>query len=676
MAADSQGERRLRISGAALPDDTLLHTVRGRERLGRPFKFNILFSCGSDVPSADTLLGSAITLTLAGPHGDRPFHGIVAQFSLVELGGLTEGTSLGRTKYRAIVRPHLWRLTRSSHCRFFYDKTVLDIAKHLLDEQNVAYRDACVGAYPKLDNCTQYRETDFNFLHRLLQREGIYYYFEHKDGTDTLVFVDDPQQHGAIPHYETIPFNAVRQGDGSDPAGESIYGWKNPRRVVPGRSQTNAFDFLNVARSTSQGLTGNATSEKGGNKAYVIQEPALWYDDDSDAVRYAWARLDAHLPRASRVMGRATAMGMCPGAWFTLTGHGCAEQNGKYLVTDVRYRMSDGYHPMRPLGGDGSSPQDDTARGRRRRRLFDCRFRAIPRDSRYRGRCWAAVPVVGPQTAIVIAPDGDDFATDTHGRIKVQFHWEQFNPPSTSQAMQRCWVRVAQPWAGDRWGAMFLPRKGQEVLVDFLNGDPDKPIVVGGLYNGKSKPPYVLPDAAAVSTILTQGTGAGNAGKRNELRFNDEKLQILLYTDGNQDNYTEHDSLTYVGHDSHTFVEGHQLIEAQYQDVTVGASQLTRARDVSLNASLSVVHEAGEKYVIKSEMVHIKADATMVLEASAMLSLKVGGSFVSIGPDGVHISGPMVYLNSGGAAGSGPGGSTKMPDHPKKADDGKSVKRN
>ncbi len=342
---------------------------------------------------------------------------------------------------------------------------------------------------------------------------------------------------------------------------------------------------------------------------------------------------------------------MSPGAWFKLSGHPCAEQNRAYLVTDVRYRMSDGYFPAEAGWNDDVSSHTDTGEDRRAFMPFDCEFRAIPRDSRYRGPCWASVPVIGPQTAIVIAPEGQDFATDAHGRIKVQFHWEQFNPPSAGQTMQRCWVRVAQPWAGDRWGAAFLPRKGQEGA----GGLPERKsrqdrMVVGGLYNGKSKTPSALPDAAAASTILTQGTGAGNAGKRNELRFNDEKLQILLYTDSNQDNYTEHDSLTYVGHDAHTLIEGHQFVEAKYQDITVGASRMTRARDVSLNASLSVVHETGEKYVVKSEMIHIKSDATLVLEASAMVSIKAGGSFISIGPDGVHISGPLVYLNSGGAA--------------------------
>ncbi|HTK00299.1 MAG TPA: type VI secretion system tip protein TssI/VgrG [Bordetella sp.] len=674
MSSNPQGNRLLRISGPALPADTFLHVFRGRERLGRPFKFKIMFSCADGAPQADKFLGSSISVTLRGSNGDRTINGVIAQFGLVELGGLVRDVKPPRTMYRAIVRPQLWRLTRSSHCRFFHGKNVIAIAKSLLDEHKVPYRDACTASYPEWDNCTQYRETDFNFLNRLLQREGIYYYFEHTGGKDTLVLIDDPGQHDAIPGYETIPFNAVRNGDGL-PSGEVVYDWKFDRRVVPGHSETNSFDFQNVGRSTTHGLVGKAESSDG-NKSYVVQEPDLWYVDDGNAKRYAQARLDAHLPRAARVLGRSGAAGMCPGAWFKLSGHPYAEQNGAYLVTDVKYRMDAGDFDVRRNYGGDPATQGKSSKVRRQGMLFDCRFSAIPKAARYRAPCWAAVPVVGPQTAIVVAPDGNDFATDAYGRIKVQFHWEQFDSSGSGQVMQRCWVRVAQTWAGDRWGTQFLPRKGQEVLVDFLNGDPDKPVVVGGLYNGKNKPPYVLPDAAAVSTILTQGTGSANASKRNELRFNDEKLQILLYTDGHNDHYVRGDGLTFIGNDAHTVVKKRQLIEADSQHITVSQSQNTKAREVSLNASLSVVHQAGEKYVVKGEIVHIKAGAELVLEASAMVSIKVGPSFVAVSPDGVHISGPLVYLNSGGSAGSGPGGSPASPDKPKTADDGKSVKRN
>ncbi|ARP83345.1 hypothetical protein CAL12_22690 [Bordetella genomosp. 8] len=664
MASDAQGERPLRITGARLPADTLLHDVKGRERLGRPYKIKILFSCANGEPSS-RFLGSNVSITVRGQRGDRFLNGIVAQFSLLELGVLTKNAELPRKAYRAIVRPTVWRLTRSSHCRFFHDQSVPDIVRLLLDERKVEFRNACTRSYPKLDHCTQYRETDFNFLNRLLQREGIYYYFEHQqDGTDKLVLVDDTQQHEAIKDYRTIPFDHVRRDSDGGPAADAVYDWHASRRVVAGLSEANAFDYLNVGRSASGGLKAKA-DDPAGDKEYGHQEPARWYVDDAVGKRYARVQLDTHLARSARVRGRATALGMAAGGWFGLSGHPCADQDGDYLVTDVKYRMNDGQRFLARK-----------AAGRRHRALFDCRFAAIPRYSHYYPAPWAYVPNVGPQTATVVAPDGDDFATDAHGCVKVQFHWEQFNPPAASRIMQRCWVRAAQPWAGGRWGAMFLPRKDHEVLVHFLNGDPDKPLVVGGLYNGKNKPPYVLPDAAAVSTLYTQGTGGKNAGKRNELRFNDDKLQILLYTDGNQDNYIERDSLAYVGNDAHTIVKNAHLVEAKSQHVTVGESQLTRARDVSLNASLAIVHEAGEKYVVKSELVHVKAGATLVLEAAAMLSLKVGDSFVSVTPAGVQISGPMVLLNSGGAAGSGPGGSTTAPDHPRKADDGTSVKQN
>jgi type VI secretion system secreted protein VgrG len=659
--SDAQDCIAIRLHGSELPEDARLHRFRGRERLGRAFKFSIGFSSAKADLSADKLLGSPVTVTLKGEHGDRIFNGVVARFSFLDPGDLSRDHIPVRTWYRAVIRPHLWRLTRSSHSRFFYGKNVLDIAKLLLDEQEVDYRIACTADYPKWDNCTQYRETDFDFLNRLLQREGIYYYFEHTGEADRLVLVDDPQEHGPIPGYAEIPFNAVLDQHRM-PIGEVVYRWKFDRRVVPGKSEANAFDFRNVARSTNQGLLARATAAQQEGRSYVIEDPALWHVDEADGRRYAQGRLDAHLGRAARVVGRTSAGGIWPGGRFRLTGHPYANQNGEYLVIEARYRMN-----------ADASVVDLSSKHRRKSSLFDCTFRAIPKGGRYRGSRWTPAPHVGPQTAIVVAPDGDDYATDSYGRVKVQFHWEQFNPVGASQRMQRCWVRVAQPWAGKGWGAMFLPRAGQEVLVDFLGGDPDHPVVVGALYNSSNPTPYTLPDAGAVSTIRTSAVDSSEQ-KRNELRFNDRDTQVLVYTDGHYDTYVKGDGLTWVGKDAHSIVQKRHLIKVGSQHITVQEGQMTKVgQSVSLHAGLNVNHKADQNYVVEGLFAHIKA-TEVVIEASAQLSLKAGGSFVTIGPAGVQISGVQVMLNSGGAAGAGPGGSPASPDQPEQADDGSSVK--
>jgi type VI secretion system secreted protein VgrG len=684
--SDAGDARPLQIHGPQLPQDARLHELRGRDRLGHAFNFKALFSSARADLSADTVLGSPVTVKLKDKHGDRIFSGIVARFTFLGVGGLTKDAVPARTCYRIVIRPRLWRLTWSTHSRFFYDKSVLDIVKLLLDEQDVDYRVACTAHYPKRDNCTQYRETDFDFLNRLLQREGIYYYFEYTAQGDRLVLVDDPQQHEPISQDADVPYNPVLDESGI-PFGDVVYRWKSHRRIVPGKSETNAFDFLNVARSTSQGLLARATSPQEETRAYVIEEPGLWYVEEADGRRYAQSRLDARLGGAAPVAGRSSAARMCTGGTFRLGGHPYKDPDGEYLITDMKYRMragdliSGGRAHAAAAASPGSAarsapgaPGGISGRKRRKNSLFDCTFRAIPKGCRFRGLAWAPVPNIGPQTAIVLAADGDDFTTDAYGRIKVQFHWEQFNPPGASQRMQRCWVRVAQAWAGKGWGAMFLPREGQEVLVDFLNGDPDVPVVVGGLYNSSNKPPYTMPNAGAVSTIRTRGTGTQD-GERNELRFNDAKLQVLLYTDGRYDNYVKGDGLAWIGKDAHTIVKERQLVKAGSQHITVqGDHRIKVGESISVQAGQNLTQKVQENYVVEGLVAHIKALEQVVIEADVQISLKVGASFVTITPEGVQISGPMVMLNSGGAAGTGPGGSPASPEQPEQADDGSSVK--
>ena len=239
--------------------------------------------------------------------------------------------------------------------------------------------------------------------------------------------------------------------------------------------------------------------------------------------------------------------------------------------------------------------------------------------------------------------------------------------------MNRGWVRVAQGWAGRNWGMVFMPRVGQEVVVSFVDGDPDRPLVVGALYNSANPPPYALPAHEAISAIRTASLSGD--GKHSELRFDDKNLQLLLYTDGRADSYVKGNALAWVGDDSHAIVEGKQLIKVGGHDLTIdGAQRVKVGESASLSAGMDVLHKAGVNYSIQGEIVHLKGGASVVIEASAMLTLKCGGSFVTISPAGVQVSGPMVGLNSGGSAGSAPGGSPQSPSAPKKADDGSGAK--
>jgi type VI secretion system secreted protein VgrG len=352
---------------------------------------------------------------------------------------------------------------------------------------------------------------------------------------------------------------------------------------------------------------------------------------------------------------------MVPGAKFKLT-HPRPDQNGEYLIVEARYRLE------MDAGGE-----DD-------RGVFRCRFKAIPARHTFRSPAWTPVPRIGLQTATVVAPRGDPYAADKHGRIKVQFHWETFDP-SGADPSQRAWVRAAQGWAGRNWGTMFLPRAGDEVVVAFLDGDPDHPIVIGSLYNNANAAPFALPEYGAISTLCTRSLG-GSAGERNELRFNDKDMQVLVYTDGRNDNYVKKDQFTLVGQNAHVIVNGEQRVRVEEQHLTVSGDQNSNVGKNSwMKVSEDMVRHAGKSVLIKG-------DVSVVLESDVGISLKCGESFVALSPAGLRISSPLtqidgelvrvtgelVELNCAGgggmSAGQSPRGPAAAPKTPDEADDG------
>ncbi|KVA46775.1 type VI secretion system Vgr family protein [Burkholderia cepacia] len=663
----TQANREVAVTSKLGRDGLLFRAMHGREELGRLFEFRLQLLSENPNIGAGTLLGTDMSTRLAAANDStREFNGVVSQFSVVDYRPEDRLTC-----YEAVVRPHLWLLTRSSHCRFFYKKTVREIVKELLDEGKVDYEDKCTASYPKLDNCVQFCETDFDFFSRLLEREGIYYYFVHDGGKDKLVLGDSTTSYATVSNYAEISFNPWMT-EGEPALTECIYRWKSHATVTPTMSQLNAFDFRSANNSDNQGLIARATV-RDGNRSHVTEDYTTLYTTEADGRRYAQARADAHHVQAAHVQGCSSSRGIFPGAVFKLTGHPRDDQNSHYLVTEAAYAVESDYYTAVDKVGE------------RPHRVFDCSFSAIPKANTFRLQQLTPKPRVGLQTARVVAPGSDGIETDRYGEIKVQFHWEQFNPPKQGEQTQRCWVRVAQNWAGKGWGTMFLPRVGQEVVVAFLDDDIDYPVIVGSVYNSDNSPPYTMPANGAVSTIRTASVGDGTKD-RNELRFNDKNLQMLMYTGGRFDSYVKKDAYTWVGKDKHLIVEGRELVKVGSRHLTVSENQVVKVDGrVSLKANGTISHEGGNiahkaevNYVVDSGAVmHLKAGTELVIEAGAMLTLKSGPSFIALNAAGVQISGPIVGLNSGGSAGGavqGPAEQPVRPVMPKKADDGSSVK--
>ncbi|MGU7775891.1 type VI secretion system Vgr family protein [Burkholderia sp. MR1-5-21] len=638
--------------------DLLFLRLVGTEELGRLSEYRVELLSPSNDLSPAALLGQDISVAISLPaDGERQINGIVTAFRIVAPGDRTVNRL---ARYEAVVRPRLWLLTRASHCRFFHEMTVPDIVTHVLRDYHVDLSNKCAATYPTLEHCAQYRETDFAFVSRLMEREGIYYYFEHRGGKHTLVLTDSGDVHAPIEHYPTISYDAWYEPSHEK---ECVYEWSSGAELQTGKYEVNDYDFEKPSSSNQQGLVSRATRPDVYDPAvHTMQEHLAGHVQSGDGDRYARVGVEIRQARNDSIFGRSTARGIWPGGLFRLQDHASDAQNRDYLVVSAAYEIhSDTY--ISTSGGDAALP------------FYDCSFTALRKENHFRSERVTPKPVVaGPQTAVVVGPDGDEILTDKYGRIKVQFHWEQFAPPADAgERMKRCWVRVSQGWAGKSWGSFFIPRIGHEVIVDFIEGDPDRPLVTGSVYNANTMPPYALPANAALSTFKSNSTKGG--GGFNEVRFDDTKgsEQLFVHAEKDHETWIKNDTLTNIANDRHMKVGGSEYVEitGALNEKVVGDAKTQIGGSASLKVTSKLQEQVGTNYAIDAGAnIHIKAGANVVIEAGASITLKAGGAFVVIGPVSVAVSGTPILLNSGGSAGSGDGSSPDAPTAPKDADDG------
>ena len=386
------------------------------------------------------------------------------------------------------------------------------------------------------------------------------------------------------------------------------------------------------------------------------------------------------------VAGAGNARALMSGYLFELKNHYRADQNTTYLVTEVQHVASAGqaYTTAGTSGGETYSNQ------------FSC-ILSCAEFPYHPPRVTPKPFVQGPQPALVVGKSGEEIWVDKYGRVIVQFYWDRMGKKNENSS---CWIRTSQPWAGENWGAMWIPRIGQEVLVSFLEGDPDRPIITGRVYNADQMPPYALPQYQTRSTFMSRSSKGGGSANYNELRFEDlkGKEQIFMNAEKDMDLRVEKDSREFIGANRHLIVTTNQqeLIKAdkhlhvkanhfekidENMSLQVGGNQMEKvtgnlslsvtgnqSESVTGNVSLSVTGKIDEKsmaYALKTDTtIHLNAGAVAVIEAAAGLTLKVGGSTIDINPGGVFIKGPMVFINSGSASVSAPDASPQSPDAP------------
>ncbi|MFV0678191.1 type VI secretion system Vgr family protein [Variovorax sp. tm] len=448
-----------------------------------------------------------------------------------------------RALYEAVIEPWLTLATRTSDYRIFQNKTVLDILGEVLSDYDFAHELKATRSYPVREFQVQYGESDFDFVARLMHEWGLYYYFEHAEGSHKMMVVDDMSAHQPYANagYQKIPF----YGADDTVSAEHCDRFNACETLQSGQWVTDDFDFKRPKAHLQQ------VSAMPRKTAQSSQEHYGWPGDyvvESEGEQLVRTRMEETGSQGERASGAGNLRAVVPGCLITLERHPQDESNREYLVTDARLRLQD--------IGDASAQQE-----------FECRvdFEVLPSSKVFRAQTPEAPRprTTGPQTAIVTGPAGREIWTDEYGRVKLSFHWNRY---CTKDENSSCWVRVSSPWAGTNFGCIQIPRIGQEVIVDFENGDPDRPIVTGRVYNADNMPPWELPANATQSGLLTRSSEGATDANANALRFEDKKgqEQVWLHAERNQDIEVENDETHWVGRDRTKTIDHDETVHVKH----------------------------------------------------------------------------------------------------------------
>jgi type VI secretion system secreted protein VgrG len=545
MPIYEQAERLLTISTPLKKDALLPVHLHGYEAISSLFSFRVdLLAAEYGMVHFERIVGRSVTVEMRLPGGNtRYFNGIVRSFS-------QGGSDAAFVHYSAVIVPNLWLLTKKVCCRVFQHLSVPEILRQVFAGLDVSYR--LVVKYPPRDYCVQYRESDFDFASRLMEEEGIYYWFSHADGSHTMIVADTAHSKTWVPGQSTIDYDPS-QNVGTDIA---VTVWEKTQELRAGKYmlRDHCFelpdDHLEVKQRTLDGLTVGAVTHHrlvGGNDQLEIYDYPGGYAQRFDGIsqngnpqpeelrqvyhdgeRTVRIRMEQEEAAGLRIEGASNSGQFTAGHRFALERH--VDANGTYLLTRVEHEAQS--------GGYRTGEDEDFYRNR---------FTCIPEALQFRPQRVTARPVIGGvQTATVVGPPNEEIFVDKYGRVKVHFHWDREGQNSSNAS---CWVRVAQVWAGKNWGAFFWPRIGHEVVVAFEEGDPDQPLIVGSVYNAVNMPPYLLPTFKQIAGMRSASV-RGNANRNfNGIVFNDAKgsEHLAIHSERNLSLNSEYDKMIHAG---------------------------------------------------------------------------------------------------------------------------------
>jgi type VI secretion system secreted protein VgrG len=642
----SQKGRILSVETPLGTDVLLLEGFSGTEAVSRPFEFTLeLLSADPDV-DPEALLRKGVTVKVELPDGStKAINGLISRF-----------TQLGKAAvlhaYQAKMVPWIWFLSLSNDCRIFQKKNVLEIIQEIIgDYSDADFSIKCMASYPAREYCVQYRESDLEFISRLMAEEGIFYFFEHSDSGHKLIIADDPSTIPACSQEEA----RVDSNPESKIKDDVITLLQREISAHTTSVSLNDYDDLQPSLNLLSWASTGSFEE-------VYDYPGK-FTDTSEGERYARLRLEALSSQKESIRGFSKVRAFVSGHKFTLADHPVSDANKAYLLLSVQHSAKDGsYWGLE--AGQGTE--------------YTNQFECIPASVPYRPPLRKEKPaVLGSQTAVVVGPSGEEIYTDAHGRVKVQFHWDR---AGNNDEKSSCWVRVSQPWAGKSWGAVAIPRIGQEVIVDFLEGDPDRPIITGRVYNKTQAPPYDLPANKTQTGIKSRSSKEGNGANFNEIRMEDKKGSEQLYIHAEKDKVVvvESDRSESVGHDEsitignnrtenvgndETITIGNNRTETVGKNETISIGQ-NRTETIAANESLSV----GENRSIavgKNESISVGKDQAQTIGKNQSIavgtdqSLQVGSGrstqvgksdALEVGKDLVIQAGSQIQIKTGKAS--------------------------
>jgi type VI secretion system secreted protein VgrG len=571
------------------------------EGLSELFEFRV--ECLSEKADLDfdQAIGQQCTVKLKMYEQEREFSGILVEAQWT-------GLLHDHHTYHLVLRPWLWLLGRTTDCRIFQDKKAPDIIKEVFQDRGFTDFESKLSeesSCPKLEYCVQYRETDLNFVSRLMEQHGIYYFFKHEDGKHKLVLADSKSSHSAVPGLSEIPLRPATGEFKSED--QHLTDWMSSRRFRTGKVELNDYNY---EKPTAQMLSDAQSSERYQHSDMEFYDYPGKYKVKSDGERYAKIQLQAEQALDHRRHGQGLAPSLFPGGLTTLKEHSEKSQNKEYLVLQGSHTyVSESYRS----GGSAGSGE-----------IYAGSYEFLPSDKPFRAPIVTPKPLIhGIQTAKVVTKDensGEEIDVESLTEIYVRFYWDR-------KKKRSCKLRVAQVWSGKKWGGQFIPRVGQEAVIEFLEGDPDRPLVVGTVYNEDYKPPYDLPDKKTIAGIKSDSTKG--SGGYNEWQFEDNKgsEKIGLHAQKDYELVIRHAETRTIG-----------------EDFGSGTSRGTTLK----NGDDQLELQNGSQNVKISKDQTVEVQQNITISANLTILLKVGASKILLEQSGITIQAPTISINSVG----------------------------